>query len=32
MEMCELWRNVSDQEFENVKEGMEKLVMNRLFA
>lgn len=30
--MCELWRNVSDQEFENVKEGMEKLVMNRLFA
>ncbi|KAF9543655.1 hypothetical protein EC957_000587 [Mortierella hygrophila] len=32
MEMCELWRNVSDQEFENVKEGMEKLVMNRLFT
>ncbi|KAG0216303.1 hypothetical protein BGX33_000264 [Mortierella sp. NVP41] len=32
MEMCDLWRNISDQEFENVKEGMEKLVMNRLFA
>ncbi|KAG0375529.1 hypothetical protein BGX24_008970 [Mortierella sp. AD032] len=32
MEMCDLWKNVSDQEFENVKEGMEKLVMNRLFA
>ncbi|KAG0203807.1 hypothetical protein BGX28_004048 [Mortierella sp. GBA30] len=32
MEICELWKNATDQEFENVKEGMEKLVMNRLFA
>ncbi|KAF9287559.1 hypothetical protein BGZ68_001656 [Mortierella alpina] len=32
MELCELWKNATDQEFENVKEGMEKLVMNRLFA
>ncbi|KAG0294353.1 hypothetical protein BGZ96_001348 [Linnemannia gamsii] len=32
MEMCELWRNVSDQEFENAREGIEKLVMNRLFG
>ncbi|KAF8924469.1 hypothetical protein BGZ58_001762 [Dissophora ornata] len=32
MEMCDLWKNSSDQEFENVKEGMEKLVMNRLFS
>ncbi|KAF9914090.1 hypothetical protein BX616_008998 [Lobosporangium transversale] len=32
MGMCDLWKDVSDQEFENVKEGMEKLVMNRLFA
>ncbi|KAF9584663.1 hypothetical protein BGW38_005660 [Lunasporangiospora selenospora] len=32
MALCDPWRNVSDQEFENAKEGMEKLVMNRLFA
>ncbi|KAG0341936.1 hypothetical protein BG004_005844 [Podila humilis] len=32
MEMCDLWKDASDQEFENVKEGMEKLVMNRLFT
>ncbi|KAF9997922.1 hypothetical protein BGZ65_006525, partial [Modicella reniformis] len=32
MEMCELWKKVSDQEFENSKEGMEKLVMNRLYS
>ncbi|KAG0308380.1 hypothetical protein BGZ99_001167 [Dissophora globulifera] len=32
MAMCDLWKNATDQEFENVKEGMEKLVMNRLFA
>ncbi|KAI9494585.1 hypothetical protein BDB00DRAFT_295429 [Zychaea mexicana] len=31
MRECEVWRNVSDQEFENAKEGMEKLVMNRLY-
>ncbi|KAF7728015.1 hypothetical protein EC973_006780 [Apophysomyces ossiformis] len=27
----EVWRDVSDREFENAKEGMEKLVMNRLY-
>ncbi|KFH69955.1 hypothetical protein MVEG_04758 [Podila verticillata NRRL 6337] len=32
MEICDLWKNATDQEFENVKEGMEKLVMNRLFT
>lgn len=31
MRNCELWRNSSDVEFENAKEGMEKLVMNRLY-
>ncbi|CAG8667685.1 28425_t:CDS:2, partial [Gigaspora margarita] len=31
MRDCELWRNASDAEFENAKEGMEKLVMNRLY-
>ncbi|KAI9310654.1 hypothetical protein BX666DRAFT_2005830 [Dichotomocladium elegans] len=31
MRECEVWRNASDQEFENAKEGMEKLVMNRLY-
>ncbi|KAI8142342.1 hypothetical protein BJV82DRAFT_670000 [Fennellomyces sp. T-0311] len=31
MRECEVWRSVSDQEFENAKEGMEKLVMNRLY-
>ncbi|RUP44044.1 hypothetical protein BC936DRAFT_150022, partial [Jimgerdemannia flammicorona] len=28
---CEVWRDCSEQEFENAKEGMEKLVMNRLY-
>ncbi|CAG8945342.1 unnamed protein product [Penicillium salamii] len=32
MAMCEIWRNVSDSEFDNAKEGMEKLVMNRLYS
>lgn len=32
MAMCEVWRGVSDAEFDNAKEGMEKLVMNRLYA
>lgn len=32
MGMCEVWREVSDQEFDNAKEGMEKLVMNRLYS
>ncbi|KAI7875402.1 hypothetical protein K492DRAFT_210947 [Lichtheimia hyalospora FSU 10163] len=31
MRECDVWRNVSEQEFENAKEGMEKLVMNRLY-
>ncbi|GIZ40278.1 hypothetical protein CKM354_000362400 [Cercospora kikuchii] len=32
MAQCEVWRTVSDAEFENAKEGMEKLVMNRLYS
>lgn len=32
MAQCEVWRGVSDAEFDNAKEGMEKLVMNRLYA
>lgn len=32
MGMCEVWREVSDVEFDNAKEGMEKLVMNRLYS
>lgn len=32
MALCEVWREVSDAEFDNAKEGMEKLVMNRLYA
>lgn len=32
MALCEVWRNVSDAEFDNAKEGMEKLVMNRLYS
>lgn len=32
MSQCEVWRGVSDAEFENAKEGMEKLVMNRLYS
>jgi len=32
MALCEVWRDVSDSEFENAKEGMEKLVMNRLYS
>lgn len=31
MRECDIWRDASEQEFENAKEGMEKLVMNRLF-
>jgi hypothetical protein len=31
MAICEVWRDVSDSEFDNAKEGMEKLVMNRLY-
>lgn len=32
MALCEVWRDVSDSEFDNAKEGMEKLVMNRLYS
>ncbi|MCJ1469396.1 hypothetical protein MMC07_008029 [Pseudocyphellaria aurata] len=32
MSQCEIWRGVNDAEFDNAKEGMEKLVMNRLYS
>ena len=32
MAQCEIWQGASDAEFDNAKEGMEKLVMNRLYA
>jgi Rab5 GDP/GTP exchange factor len=32
MAQCEVWRTVSDGEFDNACEGMEKLVMNRLYS
>jgi hypothetical protein len=32
MAQCEVWREVSENEFDNAKEGMEKLVMNRLYS
>ena len=32
MAQCEVWREVSDAEYDNAKEGMEKLVMNRLYS
>ncbi|KAF3115688.1 hypothetical protein TWF706_005799 [Orbilia oligospora] len=32
MAICDVWREVSDLEFDNAKEGMEKLVMNRLYT
>jgi hypothetical protein len=28
---CEVWKDSSDAKFENVTDGMEKLVMNRLY-
>ncbi|KAI0769168.1 hypothetical protein BC629DRAFT_1534260 [Irpex lacteus] len=31
MRECDVWKNASDAEFENAMEGMEKLVMNRLY-
>ncbi|KAF8635043.1 hypothetical protein AX15_000579 [Amanita polypyramis BW_CC] len=31
MRDCEVWKNASDAEFDNALEGMEKLVMNRLY-
>ena len=32
MAQCEVWRGITDAEFDNAKEGMEKLVMNRLYT
>ncbi|POS85699.1 hypothetical protein EPUL_002795 [Erysiphe pulchra] len=32
MEQCEVWAELSDSEFDNAREGMEKLVMNRLYS
>lgn len=32
MAQCEVWRDISDVGFDNAKEGMEKLVMNRLYS
>jgi len=32
MAVCEVWRDVPDAEFDNAREGMEKLVMNRLYS
>ncbi|KAI9804237.1 MAG: hypothetical protein M1833_007044 [Piccolia ochrophora] len=32
MAQCEVWHGVSDAEFDNAREGMEKLVMNRLYS
>ncbi|KAF2143633.1 uncharacterized protein K452DRAFT_246902 [Aplosporella prunicola CBS 121167] len=32
MAQCDIWRTVSDAEFDNAREGMEKLVMNRLYT
>ena len=32
MAQCDIWRGISDAEFDNAKEGMEKLVMNRLYS
>ena len=31
MRECDVWRNAPDAEFENAMEGMEKLVMNKLY-
>ncbi|KAI0072286.1 hypothetical protein K474DRAFT_1651205 [Panus rudis PR-1116 ss-1] len=31
MRECEVWKNASEAEFDNAMEGMEKLVMNRLY-
>lgn len=32
MEGCEVWRDVGEVEMDNAREGMEKLVMNRLYT
>ncbi|KAJ2611487.1 hypothetical protein H4S08_003132 [Coemansia sp. RSA 1365] len=31
MRESEIWQNLSDRDFDNAREGMEKLVMNRLY-
>ncbi|KXN84246.1 Vacuolar protein sorting-associated protein 9a [Leucoagaricus sp. SymC.cos] len=31
MRSCDVWKNASNAEFDNAMEGMEKLVMNRLY-
>ncbi|RDB23795.1 Vacuolar protein sorting-associated protein 9a [Hypsizygus marmoreus] len=31
MRACDVWKNASEAEFDNAMEGMEKLVMNRLY-
>ncbi|PWZ03524.1 hypothetical protein BCV70DRAFT_197734 [Testicularia cyperi] len=31
MRECEVWQNLSESDFENAKEAIEKLVMNRLY-
>lgn len=31
MRDTDIWKNVSDAEFDNAMEGMEKLVMNKLY-
>ncbi|KAI8879973.1 hypothetical protein K501DRAFT_192380 [Backusella circina FSU 941] len=31
MRECDVWKEMSGDEFENAKEGMEKLLMNRLY-
>ncbi|KAH0615063.1 uncharacterized protein H6S33_000699 [Morchella sextelata] len=32
MESCDVWRDVGEVEMDNAREGMEKLVMNRLYT
>jgi len=32
MDQCDIWREVGDVEIDNAMEGMEKLVMNRLYT
>ena len=31
MRECDVWKTIPDADFENAMEGMEKLVMNRLY-
>ena len=31
MRTCDVWKSCSDAEFDNAMEGMEKLLMNRLY-